>query len=71
MVKEMTSYKVKFGILDDLAEETHDQEVMKTFNSGSLMQEHSSKLIRPMSLISHLLNGVGSLNHFIYFPKFS
>jgi len=66
-MKEMTSYEVRFGILDDLAEETHDQEVMKTFNSGSLMQEHSSKLIRPMSLISHLLKGVGSLNYLFIF----
>ena len=66
-MKEMTSYKLKFWILDDLAEETHDQEVMKNFNSGSLMQEHYSALIRPMSLISHLLKGVGSLNNFFLF----
>lgn len=37
----------------------------------NMMQENSTKLIRPMSLISHLLKGVGSLSQFIYFPKFS
>ena len=50
---------------------THEQETMNYFNLRILMHEHSSKSIRLKSLITHLLKGVGSLNYFVYFPKFS
>ena len=69
---QAASWKTKFDeVYNRGSGKTHEQESMNYFNLGSLMQEHSSNLIRPMSLSSYLLKGVGSLNHFIYFPKFS
>ena len=68
----IASWKMQFDeVYNKISWVTHEQESMNFFNLGSLMQEHSSKLIRPMSLIPHLLKGVDSLNHFVYFPKLS
>ena len=69
---QTANWKMKFDeVYSRSSWVTHEQESMNFFNLGSLMQGNSSKIIRPMSLISHLLKGVGSLNHFNYFPKFS
>jgi len=68
---QAVSWKMKSDeVYNRVSGKTHEYESMNYFNLRSLMQEHYSNLITPMSLISHLLKGAGSLNHFIYFSKF-
>ena len=65
---QTTNWKMKSDkVYNRGSGKTHEQEPMNYFNLESLMQEHSSRFIRPRSLITHLLKGVGSLNYFVYF----